>query len=155
MMRKTNSKIFLLIIFVFCAFLCIIVNHWIESNESNLTMHLETAMENYLDGNTSVIDVASIDFFEWDRVYIFNVYESCATIVEIIGAPFYWFRCKSTGIQHNELIVLFVFMKNDVVVGTATPSNYTVGNFLTRKEILVADAYFVLNDHGNLEIVAR
>lgn len=87
------------------------------SRQPGLTFRnaLASAIQDHLHDNwNGVLDLGSVTSFDWERVCIFPPYTNEQKINERLG--FIWERAASTGIESDDSICLFVFMKDGQVV---------------------------------------
>lgn len=146
-MKKKNRKV-LVGILILIVTAGILACRYSINKRVELTRHIEGAIDSYVEGETKNIDIASINFFQWDRVYIFAPYSRCGKIIDILNAPYFWFRCPFSGIVNAQSRSLYVFKRNGFVVGDAilygpieenNPSGYSHES-----------AYFIFNERGRL-----
>lgn len=149
-MKKTNC-IVLVVIPILIVTAGILACRYSVNKRVELTRHIEGAIDSYLEGETKNIDIASIRYFQWDRVYIFGPYSRCKHIIAALDAPYFWFRCQISGIEITESRSLFVFKKNNLIVGDAIL--YSLTEEFNKSGYSHESAYFVINERGRLEWV--
>ena len=139
--KKLTSLIFVILLLVVACILPI-------SRKEKLRSNIEYLITSYKAGKAQYIEIASIQYFSWDKVYRFGGYSSCDDIAAVIGVSDSWFGCEYSGIETTEGATLFVFMKNELVVTEAF--YYGTDPLYNSDGYLPEQAYFILDEKGRI-----
>ncbi len=148
----TNSRrIALFVLSLSILLISVVVFRYFQATaeRSRLNSYIDIVINNYKEEKALYIDLAGVNYFPWDTVYIFGSYSNCKEIIKRLDAPYFLFECSLSGIEDYESLLLFVFKRN----GRIVKSTIYFGASISKNNqdgYLYKDARFIFDEKGRM-----
>ena len=149
-MPKSTRVVFIALLFLSIITTALVFKHSKDVAErSILNSYIDSAINDYKEEREPFIDFATINYFSWDKIYIFGSYSDCRDIIKALDDPYFWFECKASGIEDYEGILLFVFKRKSFIAKSTTYSGASI-NRNSQVGYSHNNASFIFNEEGRM-----